>query len=377
MSRHSTARVRALAAGLLLAGQAALGAPSAFAQATSTPTFPAVPTDLPTQTPAPTDTAVPTIPVATDAPTDTPVPANTAAPTDTPPPPVDATATATGVAVATTITGAPTQAPTTPPSSGGGGSPPAPPAPPASPPPPPGPVNAVLSATGGSTTATLPGGQTLTISVGANVLGDLRTVLPNVANVTVIFNPAPSLPNAAAAGSLGGGAVTPLSAPVDIKIVPQDANGNALQASALPSGSTSTVDLALPVLNVTISANGVFAWLQATYVNGAFFGYIRPPADFNPTTGNVTVHASLSSLQGTLFLPAVIVPAWVQNFDPNAHIFSGPDQAAQDFGAAGPAYTTFTVVAPQVGTRLYVYNPVSSNYGWIDVSGVGPSGPPS
>jgi hypothetical protein len=34
-------------------------------------------------------------------------------------------------------------------------------------------------------------------------------------------------------------------------------------------------------------------------------------------------------------------------------------------------------VAPQVGQRLFVFSPVVANYGWIDVPGVGPSGPPT
>jgi hypothetical protein len=105
-------------------------------------------------------------------------------------------------------------------------------------------------------------------------------------------------------------------------------------------------------------------------------GYGRLPATFEPSTGSLVVLAPLGALRGTLFLPAVITPAFVQNFDPLVRMWSGPTSEARDFGLAGPQFTTFTVVAPQIVDRLFVYSPVVSNYGWIDVSGVGPSGPP-
>jgi len=84
----------------------------------------------------------------------------------------------------------------------------------------------------------------------------------------------------------------------------------------------------------------------------------------------------MADLQGTLFLPAALMPAYVANFDAQAHIYSSPFASATDYGLAGPQYTTFTVVAPQVASRLYVYDPVTDNYGWIDVQGVGPVPPP-
>ena len=38
--------------------------------------------------------------------------------------------------------------------------------------------------------------------------------------------------------------------------------------------------------------------------------------------------------------------------------------------------TTYTVVAKQVGDRIYVLNEVTKNFGWIDALGVAPTGPP-
>ena len=91
----------------------------------------------------------------------------------------------------------------------------------------------------------------------------------------------------------------------------------------------------------------------------------------------LTAAVSLDAMQGTLFLPAIITPAYVQSHDPLVRIWSAPTADAVSFGVAGPQFTTYTVVAPQISGRLFVFNPVTSNYGWIDVSGVGPTGPPS
>ncbi|HLY63983.1 MAG TPA: plastocyanin/azurin family copper-binding protein, partial [Chloroflexota bacterium] len=188
-------------------------------------------------------------------------------------------------------------------------------------------------------------------------------ILTSSVGGTLVFNPVPSTPNAAAAGSLGGGVVLPAGPPIDIQ----------LQLSA-PSPAGGIVRLSLPAL---AGSQGTFAWLQAIYdLQGQFLGYIRPAAQFDPVTNSLTFQLSPDDLHGTLFLPAFIVPAWVQNFDAGLHLYSGPTDNAIDFGAAGAQFTTFTVVAPQVAGRLYVYDPLTRNYGWINVASVGPSGAP-
>ena len=58
------------------------------------------------------------------------------------------------------------------------------------------------------------------------------------------------------------------------------------------------------------------------------------------------------------------------------HIWSSPFKDGADFGVAAPQFTTFTVLGPQVGQRLLVYNPVTNNSGWIEALGVGPVGSP-
>ena len=135
--------------------------------------------------------------------------------------------------------------------------------------------------------------------------------------------------------------------------------------------------LTLPVLTQPAQPGYVFTWLHALYEKGRFLGFLRPPAVFDSLTGTLTSSIRLDSLHGTLFLPAVIVPAWVQNYDPEVHAYSGPTSDATDFGPAAPQFTTFTVLGPPVGGRLFVFNPVTQDYGWIDAQGVGPSGAPT
>jgi hypothetical protein len=119
----------------------------------------------------------------------------------------------------------------------------------------------------------------------------------------------------------------------------------------------------------------IATWLVEVRQDEQFLGYMRLPADFDPATNTVSFNLSGNQLSGTLFLPAVIQPAAVENFDPNAHIWSSPFRDAVDFGDAAPQGTRFEVLGPQVGSRILVHNPVTDNDGWIDANGVGPVAP--
>ena len=225
-----------------------------------------------------------------------------------------------------------------------------------------------MGASGGSVSGLLTDGQAVAANLSTATAAALYAQ-PGVSVVNILFEPNPSLPNDSAL-HLGGGVAQAVGAPFDLKLQLADSAGKALAPSAAGS-----VDLTLPVYSVS---GGTFAWLQGSYdASGGFLGYIRPAADFDAASNTVTLHPAATALSGTLFLPVVISPAYVQNFDAGVHLFSGPDARAVDFGVAGVTqFTTFTVVAPQLGQRLYVYNPNSGNYGWIDVAGVGPSGAP-
>ena len=185
--------------------------------------------------------------------------------------------------------------------------------------------------------------------------------LPAVAT-SLRFDPTPGNLNVVQQGSLGGGIVTPLAAPFAIAVI-------------APQAPDATIDLSLP--SVKVGPGQAFGYLFSVNApDGSFFGYLRAPARFEPSTGRQTWPMTARALQATLFMPVVLTPAYVQNFSADAHIHSGPDAFAVDFGVAGPAFTTFTVVGPQMGNRIYVYSPVTAAYGWVDASGVGPSGPP-
>jgi hypothetical protein len=269
----------------------------------------------------------------------------------------------------------------------------------------------------------------LIVTVDPATIAALQTNFPNVAQLLIICDPNPGQLNEVQQGSLGGGNVTPLGVPFALTIVPKDSAGNTVQPVTTPDVAPADayaqalaqvpVQLSLPVLPAPNLLGGVFAWLQAVYDADGFKGYIRPAATFvapgpaasqggpfgpadplslsgaadftgpasepGPSTPVVTfnplgvlhLRLSVGELQGTLFLPTSITAAYVANFDPNVHIYSGPFAEGVDYGVAGPQYTTFTVVAPQVGSRLFVYNPTTDNYGWIDVSGIGPAPPPA
>jgi hypothetical protein len=64
-------------------------------------------------------------------------------------------------------------------------------------------------------------------------------------------------------------------------------------------------------------------------------------------------------------------PWWVQNHT-ETELWSGVDEAAISFGTV-PQWTTFQVVAPQDGPRLYVYNPATEGHAYIDADAVGPA----
>lgn len=162
--------------------------------------------------------------------------------------------------------------------------------------------------------------------------------------------------------------------PIDIKFELRDEAG----ASVRPAQSVGDerVALTLPRLPA-VDPSARFHWLYEVFEGDEFLGYTWSPDEADDLDADtVTFTVPVGGLQGTVFLPASITPGWVQNHDPMVHTWSGPTQEARDFGVAGPQWTTFTVVAPQVGTRLFVHSPVVQNYAWIEVMGVGPSGPP-
>jgi hypothetical protein len=182
--------------------------------------------------------------------------------------------------------------------------------------------------------------------------------------VALTFEPAPTGLSVVQQGSLGGGGVVPLSAPIAITV------------SAPAGAAKASVGIQMP--SVSVEAGETFAYLYSTGggTGPGFAGYLRAPAEFDPPTLRQKWNLPIDETADVLFLPVALRPAFVQNFSAGAHIFSSSESNAADFGVAGPQFTTFTVVAPQVENRIYVFNPVTKGYGWINADEVGPSGPP-
>jgi hypothetical protein len=200
----------------------------------------------------------------------------------------------------------------------------------------------------------------LALPLGNGLSGVLPVVnLPDTA-IALGFDPAPSNLNAVQKGSLGGGIVTPLGSPFTLDVEAPD---------------EATIGLSFPSIPVPTDAS--LGYLYETRDDGGnFLGYLRAPTTFVPLTGRQDWTLSASEVRATLILPVALRPAYVANFVPGLRIWSGPYEGATDFGPAGPLLTTYTVVAPQVGGRIYVLNEATNNFGWIDASGVAPTGPP-
>jgi hypothetical protein len=67
-------------------------------------------------------------------------------------------------------------------------------------------------------------------------------------------------------------------------------------------------------------------------------------------------------------------PWWVQAHT-ETELWSGPDSGAISFGRLSQ-WSHLEVVAPQSGARLYVFNPATQNYAYVDAVAVGPSSAP-
>ena len=71
--------------------------------------------------------------------------------------------------------------------------------------------------------------------------------------------------------------------------------------------------------------------------------------------------------------PAAFAPFWVKNHR-LTELWSGPAAGAgsTSFGTTSAQFCSFQVVQPPSGPRLYVFNPYTANYLWIDADAVGP-----
>ena len=204
------------------------------------------------------------------------------------------------------------------------------------------------------------GGQAITLT------GQITA--PGATTLTITFDPRP--PEAPLLPFLADRFVHPqrVAPPVDIQIKTDQ---------PIADGDV-TITFPYTYLGVDFAALGDrrFSVFQGVYEDGALIGLAPTQGTHTQDFYGWAITVPAASLEFTPFIPVVVTPAWVQNHDPLVHTWSGPTREARDFGFAGPQFTTFTVVAPQVAERLFVFSPVVQNYAWIDTAGVGPSGPP-
>lgn len=237
------------------------------------------------------------------------------------------------------------------------------------------------------------------VVVGAKALQVAQAAQPEIVSARVVVDPAPTVVHPVPERIFGDGRVVlvPDLAPVDVLVELSDAAGVTIRplTPTGPQGPPAAIgddpqdgrarglELAEGIVLVQLplgrptEAGAVFHWLYEVFEDGEFLGYTWSPDEVvDEAAGTVTIPMPVSELQGTLFLPASLTPGFVANHDPLAEMWSGPTKEARGFGYAGPQFTTFPVVAPQVRERLFVYSPVVQNYAWIDALSVGPVGPP-
>ncbi|HEV7664102.1 MAG TPA: Ig-like domain-containing protein, partial [Chloroflexota bacterium] len=173
--------------------------------------------------------------------------------------------------------------------------------------------------------------------------------------------------------SLGGGNAEPLSAPIEVRLIARDlASGTEV---ALPDATPAqTLSISLPVLVETLAAGDTFTWLVEVREDGQFLGYMRYPSTLDALTGMLVYDIPATTLQQSSVLPVILHPASVQTFVADVHVYSSPLRSAEDFGVVGEVWSTFDVIAPQVGGRIGVRLPATDELVWIDADGVGPSG---
>ncbi len=74
--------------------------------------------------------------------------------------------------------------------------------------------------------------------------------------------------------------------------------------------------------------------------------------------------------QGTASASTGDTQAWVATYSPT-DVWSGPDPDAVSFGPARVG-APYRILAPQQGSRILIYNPLTDNVGWIDALAAGP-----
>ena len=63
-------------------------------------------------------------------------------------------------------------------------------------------------------------------------------------------------------------------------------------------------------------------------------------------------------------------PKAVKTIDATVHVYAHEGPSAIDFGLVGPSGTALTVIGPALEGRVFVFNPMTENYGWVNLTDV-------
>jgi hypothetical protein len=131
------------------------------------------------------------------------------------------------------------------------------------------------------------------------------------------------------------------------------------------------VSVRLPVAARPPDADTQFAWLVEERDNGRFVGYRRITGAAQWPSELQVLAVPLSSLQGTLFQPVFVAPAYVETLEADVRLWSSSSASANAAELAVPQFTRFRVIGPELRQRLPVLNVSTNESGWIDVDRVG------
>ena len=102
---------------------------------------------------------------------------------------------------------------------------------------------------------------------------------------------------------------------------------------------------------------------------------IAPPSNVTLDTTNQLISFKLQAVS-QVFAVVTNPVEWVQTLPLSANELSSFDTTnAQVFGTK-PQFSYLQVMEPQIGTRLYVRDPITGNFAYVNAPEVGPSGPP-
>jgi len=219
--------------------------------------------------------------------------------------------------------------------------------------------------------------QAIASSPSAELSPEIIGSLPAGTGLDVTYDPNPTLTSDAQFGNSSLGRLRPVGTPIRVRVRAEDVETGA-QTALSDDLASKSVGLQLPVLaSGSQPDGGEFAWLAEVRQSGQFVGYRRLDTTYDGTSNTLQATMSLAELDDTLLLPAILEPAFAHASDPNVHLWSSaiPDGAV-DFGVLTDPNALLTVVGPNVAGRLYVYDPVSTSYGWADADAMAPAGVP-